>query len=42
MSNVLTLARPYARAAYAIDGHVWFEFDIGRLLADPRFMAAAL
>lgn len=34
--------RPYARAAYAIDGHVWFEFDIGRLLADPRFMAAAL
>ncbi|HMV39874.1 MAG TPA: chemotaxis protein CheW [Plasticicumulans sp.] len=34
--------KPYARAAYAIDNQVWSEFDIGRLLADPRFMAAAL
>lgn len=34
--------RPYLRDAYEVDGSLWFAFDLGRLLADPRFMAAAL
>ncbi|PWV62325.1 chemotaxis protein CheW [Plasticicumulans acidivorans] len=32
----------YLRGAFAIDGAAWLEFDVGRLLADPRFMSAAL